>query len=316
LTSSKEGHNYQKTSNQLEEMKFIKRAFYLLLVLFFTTTPGAGLAQWANPDLIVTPEIIKENLSKPTWIIIDCRSLESYRKGHIPNSISLGQSCENALKDPISIVLSPEKLETIFGAAGIDKDKHVVVYSDTRNITSAAYAFWTLEYIGHKKVFFLDGGVKAWKADGNKLVKNETKRVSQKYKAQMVHPRITKTQEMLQIATGKKKDVQVIDARSEEEYTGKHIYARRSGHIPETTRNIPHFYMFHFTTGKLKPPEFMQNLFKNLDKNQRTIAYCHVGSRAALTYLALRLMGFKDPANYDESWIVWGNDRNYPVVSE
>ncbi len=35
-------------------------------------------------------------------------------------------------------------------------------------------------------------------------------------------------------------------------------------------------------------------------------------------YLEMRLMGFKEPANWDESWIVWGSDltRKYPIEEE
>jgi hypothetical protein len=34
------------------------------------------------------------------------------------------------------------------------------------------------------------------------------------------------------------------------------------------------------------------------------------------TYVQLRLMGFKDPANWDESWCVYGSQLAFPVDSE
>jgi hypothetical protein len=44
------------------------------------------------------------------------------------------------------------------------------------------------------------------------------------------------------------------------------------------------------------------------------VAFCQTGTRSTLTYLELRLLGFKDAANWDESWRVYGSHYNdYPV---
>jgi len=56
--------------------------------------------------------------------------------------------------------------------------------------------------------------------------------------------------------------------------------------------------------------------FAKLDKSKRTIGYCQTGTRSTMTYLQLRLLGFKDPANWDESWRVWGSQLQYPVAGE
>lgn len=60
----------------------------------------------------------------------------------------------------------------------------------------------------------------------------------------------------------------------------------------------------------------MEKAYSSLDKSKRTIAYCQTGSRSALTYMELRLLGFKDPANYDDSWIIYGANEKYPVENE
>jgi thiosulfate/3-mercaptopyruvate sulfurtransferase len=303
-----------------EETSLMKKVFVLLITAtFLTTITGSAFAQWVNPDLLMTPEILKKNLPDPSWVVIDCRKKKSYQEGHIPGSISLGKACGKALRDQQSIVLDVNKLEAIFGKAGINNESTVVVYSDLKDIkgaVNAAVTFWILEYIGHKKVHFLNGGIEAWKADGNKLVKNETKLSPKKYKTQIIERRIATTEEMFQIAKGIKEEIQVIDARPKFEHNGKKKLAIKGGHIPRTTINIHHKMMFNIKSGKLKSPPAMKEIFKSLDKNKRTIAYCQIGSRSALTYLVLRLMGFKDPANYDESWIVWGNNLKYPAVSE
>ena len=97
---------------------------YLLLVAGL-----AGAAGWANPDLLVTPEQVKQNIDKPDWVVIDSRDLKDYAKGHIPGAISLGKRVKKALRDPTSRVFaSASKYEKLLGKAGIGNETHVVFY--------------------------------------------------------------------------------------------------------------------------------------------------------------------------------------------
>ena len=128
-------------------------------------------AEWANPELLVTPEIVQQNVDKADWVVVDCRSLGAYAKGHIPGAISLGNSCSRALRDSTSRVFRDiSKYELLLGKVGIGNDTHVVVYyGDMSDITSATVAFWILEYLGHDKVHVLNGGLDAWRKAGNRL---------------------------------------------------------------------------------------------------------------------------------------------------
>ena len=74
---------------------------YLLLVAGL-----AGAAGWVNPDLLITPEALEKNISKPDWVVIDSRDLKDYAKGHIPGAISLGKRVKKALRDSTSRVFS------------------------------------------------------------------------------------------------------------------------------------------------------------------------------------------------------------------
>jgi 3-mercaptopyruvate sulfurtransferase SseA len=63
-------------------------------------------------------------------------------------------------------------------------------------------------------------------------------------------------------------------------------------------------------------PDTVSKAFSGLDKSKRTVAYCQTGTRSTMTYFELRLMGFKDPANWDESWRVYGSQLEFPVADE
>jgi thiosulfate/3-mercaptopyruvate sulfurtransferase len=294
---------------------------YLLLVAAL-----AGAAGWANPDLLVTPETVKQNIEKPDWVVVDARDLKDYAKGHIPGAISLGKRVKKALRDPTSRLFSDvSKYEKLLGKAGIDNNTHVVFYhGDIKTLTDASVGFWVMEYLGHDKVHFMDGGLEAWRNSGFRLEKDPTIKEPKKFTANVVASRLATTDEVLGIARGSVAGVQLIDSRSKKEHQGKDIRAIRGGHIPNTTINVSHkdtmLKELDKKTEKMEATGFidadtLQKKFGSLDREKRTIGYCQTGTRSTLTYLQLRLLGFENPANWDDSWRVYSSDlaANRPV---
>ena len=294
---------------------------YLLFV-----TGMAIAAEWANPGLLVTPEQVKENIDKPDWVVIDARDLKDYAKGHIPGAISLGKRVKKALRDPTSRVFSDiSKYEKLLGKAGIDNNTHVVFYhGNEKTLTDATVGFWVMEYLGHDKVHFMDGGLEAWRNSGFRLEKDPTIKEPKTFTASVVASRLATTDEILDIATGREAGVQLIDSRSKKEHNGQDMRALRGGHVPNTTINVSHkdtmIKELDKKTEKMEATGFIdalavQEKFSSLDKQKRTIGYCQTGTRSTLTYLELRLLGFDNPANWDDSWRVYASDlyANRPV---
>jgi thiosulfate/3-mercaptopyruvate sulfurtransferase len=299
-----------------------------VLVLFLISWVGiASASKWENPGLLVTPEVVKKNINKPDWVVVDCRDLKDYAKGHIPGAISLGKRCKKALRDPTARVFrDTTKYEKLFGKVGIGNGTHAVFYhGDVKTLTDATVGFWIMEYLGHDKVHVLNGGLDAWRKAGNRLDKKPVKKSAKKFKAKVVASRYATTGEILKIAKGKAKATQLIDSRTKKEFDGKDIRAIRGGRIPNVTINKSHLDTVlqkkDKKTGKMKPtgyldPDAALKAFGKLAKNKRTVAYCQTGTRSTMTYLQLRLLGFKNPANWDESWRVYGSQLAYPVEGE
>ncbi len=302
----------------------------MLAVFVVGLASAAFAAQWANPELLMSAKDVKNIMNKPDWVILDCRKLEHYAKGHIPGAISIGKQCKKALRDSTSRAFrDTSKYEKLFGKVGIGNDTHVVIYGEhikTDTMKDTTVAFWILEYLGHDKAHVLNGGIDAWKNAGYSLDNKPIKKAPKTFKANVVHSRYATTSEVGDIATGKKKGIQLIDARTEEETKGADQRALRAGRVPYTTINVSHKDTFDQVkdrkTGKMKDngflsPDRVASFYKDLDKNKRTIAYCQTGTRSTLTYLELRLLGFKDPANWDESWRVYGShSSDFPVENE
>lgn len=308
-----------------------KRLIFLMLVAVVTlfTFASVGQAQWANPDLLLSAEQLERSMAKPDWIVVDCRKLEEYAKGHIPGAISFGKDCKDALRDPTSRVFtSPSKYESLLGKAGIGNNTHVAFYGDLKSkaMDDANVAFWVFEYLGHTgKAHVLNGGLEAWTKEGKKLDTQPTIKPAASFKVKPVKSRITTTEEVLKIARGQEKGVQLIDSRTKKEYAGEDIRSVRGGRIPNCTLNVPHEDTYDMVkdpaTGKDKSTgvlshEKVAKAYASLDKSKRTIAYCQTGSRSTLTYMEMRLLGFKDPSNYDDSWIIYGASEKYPVEEE
>lgn len=299
----------------------------ILAFMLVAGAGAAGAAKWANPELLLTPEQVKKNIGKADWVVVDCRSLKDYVKGHIPGSISLGKRCKKALRDATArIFRDVSRYEKILSKVGIGNNTHVVFYyGDLKTLTDATVGFWILEYLGHDKVHVLNGGLDAWRKAGNRLDSKLVKKEPATFKANVVASRYSPTSEILNIANGEARDIQVIDSRTKAEYEGKDIRAIRGGYVPNTTLNVSHLDTLaqkkDRKTGKMGPiayldPNVIAGKFASLDRGKRTIAYCQTGTRSTLTYLQLRLLGFKEPANWDESWRVYGSQIDYPVAGE
>ncbi|MDH3231179.1 MAG: hypothetical protein OEN55_15425, partial [Alphaproteobacteria bacterium] len=106
---------------------------------------------------------------------------------------------------------------------------------------------------------------------------------------------------------------------------GTDVRAIRGGHVPNTTLNVSHKDTLAQEkdpkSGKMVPvayfdPDVVAAKFASLDPKKRTVGYCQTGTRSTMTYLQLRLLGFEDPANWDESWRVYGSQLSYPVADE
>jgi len=332
-------HTKSKSKQEVAMFRGIRNItvlFFVIAALMFVTTPGYGSApgygkEYANPHLLVTPADIEKHKD---WIVLDCRDaaetvdkrtgekIPGYADGHIPGAINLGGTCGAVLRTKeLSVVfkdpkgnIDVAKYEKMLGDAGLTRDKTVVVYADTRRITHASVGFWILELLGHKDVRFLHGGIEAWKAAGKKLDIKGTKLKPAKYVAKVDPRKIATTDEVLRIAKSRLKGIQLIDCRTPGEHKGTDVRAKRGGHIPNTTMNVSHTETFDRKTGMIKSMDDLEKLYGKLDKNRRTIPYCHTGARSTLIYLQFRLMGFKDIANYDDSWIVWGNDERLPIA--
>ena len=187
----------------------------------------------------------------------------------------------------------------------------MVVYGEDPR--EPARVWWLLRYWGFKDVRLLNGGWPAWAAQ-NSAASRETpavKEATPKLAAQA--DRLATKEQVLDVV--KKRDRQIIDARSEKEYCGvEKLTNRRGGAIPGA-RQLEWSDLLDPETHRFKPAAELRKLFgqAGVALDRPTTTYCQSGGRASVMAFGLELMGAKDVRNYYASWNEWGNAADTPV---
>jgi thiosulfate/3-mercaptopyruvate sulfurtransferase len=269
---------------------------------------------FANPHLLVTARDLSEMLlgagaRRP--LLLDLRPPEAYTEGHIPTAHHIdlwGVSLVDT--DPAPFKAFMWMIEHVLQIHGIDANTPIVVYDEQSGIR-AARAFWFLEYFGHPSVRMLDGGFGAWASAGYEVTRDAVPPPKSEWSGRPQEHTVA-TWRDVRAAIGKPDRV-ILDTRSDGEYCGTTVRARRAGAVPgavhiEWTRNLT-------PSGEFRSAEELRRMYEDagVTPDREVITYCQGGYRAAHSYLALRLLGYPRIRNYVGSWGEWGNREELPV---
>jgi thiosulfate/3-mercaptopyruvate sulfurtransferase len=293
-------------------MKHMVMAAVAAVTLLATIPRLALAANYGNPQLLVETRWLAMHLDDRDLRIIDMRnSPEEYAAGHIPGAIHLPvNQVRLALKES-GFALPPDyEIEERLGQLGLTKETMVVAYDDQGGL-NASRLFFTLEYAGHKKVALLNGGVTKWIAEARALSKTAPQVSKTVYQ---VHAETQRVAPAAWIAANLgKPNLALVDARSAAEFRGEDLRTKRGGHIPGAV-NME--WMQNLAGDKtFKPADELLALYERVGvmKDRTIVTYCQTMHRGAVTYFALRLLGYPDVRGYDRSWSEWGNDPTLPT---
>jgi thiosulfate/3-mercaptopyruvate sulfurtransferase len=275
-------------------------------------------------DTLVSTEWLSQHLDDPDLVILDCTVLvEQYDQGgtrtvsgkssfdakHIPGAgfaDLLGD-----LSDPDSkigfAVPTAEKFAQVMGALGVGDDTRVVLY-DASGTVWAARVWWMLRWVGFDRVALLDGGLKAWTAEGRPL-SSEASVVTARTLTPAVRPEMIADRDEV-FASISDDEVTLIDSMPPASYRGEMVMYPRPGHITGAT-NIPVFSAFD-ETGHYKSQDELEAIF-GTDHDSRKITYCGGGIAASSNAFVLNRLGFKNVAVYTASLQEWAADPANPM---
>ncbi|NLV45805.1 MAG: sulfurtransferase [Candidatus Hydrogenedentes bacterium] len=254
--------------------------------------------------------------------IVDAGSPEDFAAGHIPNAIHLHADVLSETRGSVKGLLkSLEQLYQIVGDAGVDPQKHVVVYGDMANPEKRVQAtrlFLVFQYIGFPRVSLLDGGIGKWKNEGREIASGEAK--ANKVAIQGLQARPELIVGHAEVAETLKGDEKVVlDMRPAAFYTGEKIkdYVTRKGHIVGAG-NLPNDDLFTGPDFVFKSVEELGEVYgrKGIDKDTPLITYCNSGQAATVGYFGALLLGNDSTAVYDGSMAEWSQLKDAPISTK
>ena len=269
-----------------------------------------------NFKLLIEAEDLVPYLGNEKIRIVDMSRSSVYAQLHIPHAIHLKPNLlvrqeENAL----GLLPEEDGLKALIEYLNISPDHHVVAYDDEGGAW-AGRLIWNLHCLGFYNTSLLNGGIHAWLGAGlpTSADVESFEKISNLVQVNLDETYRIQYDELLEKVNNK--EIQVWDCRTEDEYTGIRLAARRGGHIPGAIH-------FEWSTAlnrenhlKLHPLQNTQQRLEQLgfNLNEPVVVYCQSHHRSGLAYILGRLLGWEIQA-YDGAWSEWGNRLASPIIT-
>lgn len=276
-------------------------------------------------DPVVSTAWLAARLSDPAIRVVDGSwfmpaegrsGRAEFLERHIPGAVFFDiDEIADRTRDLPHMLPTPDVFADAAGALGLSRDAHIITY-DSFGIRAAARVWWSLRVMGYTRVHVLDGGLKAWIAEGRPVesgdVVPEPVAVAPRFDAALVRDAATVAQ-LLEDGSAR-----LVDARPAARFRGDAPEPRAglaSGHMPGAA-NVP-FDQVLTADGTLKPASALAAVFADagVDLDRPMVTTCGSGVTASVLALALARMGRGRTPVYDGSWSEWGSLPGASIVT-
>lgn len=264
-------------------------------------------------QIIVSPQWLNDNMNDPSLVIVQPSFLKlDYDNEHIKGARYLwpdwltANSPEGTYNPP-----DPKVATKILQDLGINRDSKVVLCHAFGDVSITARMFITLENLGLRdRVYYLNGGLVAWKKAGFPVTKDLPVVKKGNFVATASSPLLVDKHYVLNSL--KTKSAEVVDARVKRFYDGDPTGNPRDGHITGAL-NLAYTDMID-STNNIKPTEVLLKNFQAVlpDKNKEVVTYCFIGQTASVIYLTGRSLGYNVKV-YDGSMQEWSRIPELPM---
>jgi thiosulfate/3-mercaptopyruvate sulfurtransferase len=276
------------------------------------TLIASTLSAAAQESILVTPQWLNDHKDDKDLVILQPNFMKmDYELEHIagarylwPSSLS-PDSPQGSMNAP-----DVQAASDLLGSLGISNSSRVVICHVRNEVSQSARVFLVLEQLGLKgKVYFLNGGLEAWKKAGFPVTKEVPQVKKVKFTAS-VTPLLVDKDYVKQNLNSEK--TIIVDARMKNIYDGDPAGQPRDGHIAGA-KNIPYTEMLDANTYVFKPSDQLKEYFTPVaSPDKELVAYCFIGQTASVVYMAGRILGYNMKL-YDGSIQEWSRISELPM---
>ncbi|MBL8298863.1 MAG: sulfurtransferase [Rhodanobacteraceae bacterium] len=302
----------------------MKSSFWLHLCLAVLFAGGIAQAAASSTDprsnLLVDANWLDAHLHDPDLVLLHVGDETEYRKAHIPGARWVSQdelSWSEHTRDGLMLEMLPdEDLRARLEKLGISDNSRIVVYYGKDWVSPSTRVVFTLQYAGlGERTRLLDGGMRAWTAQGGATSKDTPPVQPGKLAALKVQPLIVDADYVrTHLDTP---GVAVVDGRAAVYYDGvevggAHGQVHHKGHI-RGARSVP-FTTITDDQLRVRSTAELKALFEaaGIQPGDTVVGYCHIGQQATATLFAARLLGH--PVRlYDGAFQDWSRRKDNPV---
>lgn len=265
--------------------------------------------------LVVEPAAVAEAMSD-TLRIVDLRPREAWLAAHAPGAVHLEAALLNRADPPVGGLLpDAATVNRIANDIGLADGVHLVA-CDGGGATEAARLIWVLHAYGFTACSWLNGGMHAWQAAGLPLESGESAPPAPPPEGSGLVPHgdnVVSADELL----GELDDpaLAVLDVRGAAEYAGTDVRAAMGGHVPGASHL--EWTALLDAEGRLLDDDVLRERLAAVEitPERHAVVYCQTHQRSAVTYVALKHLGFDSVRALDGAWSMWGNRPDLPKES-
>lgn len=282
--------------------------------------------EYRNADALVSTDWLERHLDAPDVRVVDATfylpndqrdAAEEYSFRHIPGAVffDIDEICDAETELP-HMLPDPDIFSSRARRLGLGDGNRIVVYDSSGGFMAACRVWWMFRVFGHTDIAVLNGGLPRWTAEGRPVDDHRVSVRERNLSVTFNHVLVKNRDHMMaNLESGR---FQVVDARSPARFEGIDHEPRpteKRGHIPGSV-NVPFAALLNpkdnFT---FKSAGDIRAAFDaaGVDVDRPITASCGSGVTAAVTALALYLIGHDEVPVYDGSWAEWGDHPDSPV---
>ena len=289
----------------------------------------------SNEDLATT-EWLASHLDDPNLRVLECTvflrprddgkpgykaipATAEFAEGHIPGAVYADLTTDLSDRaQSLRFMMPPAgQFAEAMGRYGVGDDSEVILYDREGNMW-AARIWWMLRAFGFDNARVLDGGWKAWQAEGWPVSTGAPTPAPATFTPRE-RPGLIASKEDVLAALSSGQGC-IVNALNAAQHRGDVAPYGRPGHISGSV-NVPAMGSAGIVdpaTQKYLPVEEIRARFEDAGARpgERMITYCGGGIAASSAAFAAMMAGYSNIAVYDASLSEWAADSSLPMESE